>query len=50
MHEIPLHDRAVVGRSCLIFYQSATGRRWAAIVEDSRTMVFSGLRKVFTGL
>ena len=40
----------VVGRSCVVFYWLATGRRWAAMVGDSRTMVFSGLLKVFTGL
>ena len=50
VYQRPLHDCSVVGRSCLVFYRSATGRRWAAMVGDSRTMVFSGLCKVFTGL
>ena len=41
MHQIPLHDQ-------LVFYRSATGRRWFSVVcdqsftvRDCRTMVFS---------
>ena len=44
------YNRSVVGRSCLVFYRSATGHRWSAMVGNSLTIVFSGLHKVFSGL
>ena len=49
MHQIPLYDhQMVVERLSVVFYRSATGRRWFSVVcdqsftvRDCHTMVFS---------